>query len=405
MDDHRGSKWLQIISAVFIAGILAFLALSGITTILKEPSFSSYYENRSLAALPEPSKAGILDGSYFYAIDHYLQEHAAGRNTILRLETLLDMKLLHRPVVNDVVIRKDVLVAWQDFWIYDRDWLTTQAEETAERIAGHARTAKEYGGNFYYIAVPHQALAFPEAYPSYLQSHEDYYRDISDALFSALEKRNVSCLDMWEIFRSEGILKDVSSRIDNHFGILGTLEICSRLIQRVNEDTGLTLKSFAGDENRIEWLPNHYIGSRTRKLFDLWPSGEQLGIIPMEDGLTFERRDTASWLAEPRESSSIYDLPATPEDPVSYSLYMGGDWGSTIITTKRPDLPSILVYGDSFTNAVECLIWQRFDTMYAFDFRHYSDCTIDELIALYQPEVVICIRDYEALLKNDGNGR
>ena len=83
---------------------------------------------------------------------------------------------------------------------------------------------------------------------------------------------------------------------------------------------------------------------------------------------------------------------------------MGGDWGCTEIRTDRHELPSILIYGDSFTNPVECLLWQGFDTMYSFDFRHYSEYDLDELIAKYKPEIVVCIRDYEAVLKSEGNG-
>ena len=30
---------------------------------------------------------------------------------------------------------------------------------------------------------------------------------------------------------------------------------------------------------------------------------------------------------------------------------------------------------------------------------------LDELIARYQPDAVVCIRDYEALLKTAGNGQ
>lgn len=405
MKGKKPGGLLRTVSGIFIAGILAFLSASGVVTLVKEPVFASYFENRNLAALPEYSEAGVLDGSWFKGVNTYLQEHAAGRNTILRAQTLLDLRLLHRPVVNEVVVKDDVLLGWQDFWIYDRSDLQSQAEIAADRIASHARAAEAYGGRYYYVAVPTQALAFPEEYPPYLQSHEDFYLDAAAFLSEALEAREVSFLDMREELSRKGILRDVSSRIDNHFSIEGALETSRCLLTQIRADTGWDPGILREDDCRIEYLPNHYMGSRTRKLFDLWPSDEKLGIVITGTEPPFTRRDTADWLNAPRESHSVYELPDTPDELISYGLYMGGDWGSTVIETGRPELPSILIYGDSFTNPVECLLWQGFDTMYSFDFRHYSEETLDELIAGYKPDIVVCIRDFETLLKNDANGK
>ena len=98
-------------------------------------------------------------------------------------------------------------------------------------------------------------------------------------------------------------------------------------------------------------------------------------------------------------------MPADDTSDVLYSLYMGGDNSETRIETNRPDLPDILIYGDSFTNALESIAWVGFDTMYTYDFRHYSEKTVEDLIREYQPDIVICIRDYEAMLLETGNGQ
>ena len=401
----KSGKVLKLVSIVFLVGILAFLAVGGIVTLVKKPVFSSYFENRNLASLPAYSEAGVLDGSWFSGLNTFLQEHTAGRNTILRAQTLLDMQLLRRPVVNEVVVREEVLLPWQDFWIYDPDSLRQQAEDVSDRIAAHARAAEAYGGRYYYVAVPHQAMAFPDEYPPYLQSHEDFYADALSFLSEALEQRGVSFLDMREVFLEKGILREVSSRIDNHFSVEGALETCRCLLEEIRTDTGWDPGILGDGSCRIEYLPNHYMGSRTRKLFDLWASDERLGIVVTGREPAFTRRDTADWSASPRESHVVYELPETTDEVISYSLYMGGDWGSTVIETGRPELPSILIYGDSFTNPVECLLWQGFDTMYSFDFRHFDELTADEVIARYKPDIVVCIRDDEAMLKTSGNGQ
>ena len=100
----------------------------------------------------------------------------------------------------------------------------------------------------------------------------------------------------------------------------------------------------------------------------------------------------------------MYALPANGAEEVLYSLYMGGDVGETVIRTNRPKLPSILIYGDSFTNPVECLAYYSFDEMRSLDLRHYREMSLADYIRLHQPDIVVGIRDYEVLLSTDCNG-
>ncbi len=401
----RGKKLIRLVSLLFAAGILAFLFLNAALTLLLRREETSYYENRRLADKPILTGEGLMNGDSGRALDAWVQDHSAGRNTFLRLRTLLDMKLLRRPAVNETVVREDVLLPLQDFWMYSRAELADSAALAADRVAVHARRAEEFGGRYYYVAVPHQAMAFGEEYPPYLQSHTDFYGDIAELFGEALAAREVPFLDMGAVLREEGLLREVSSRIDNHYSILGAYETYRRIMERLRADTGWDLDILEEGEYRIETLPNHYLGSRNRKLFDLWPSEEKLMLLfPLEE-VGFLRRDRADWLASPIESREVYSLPASPEEPVSYSLYMGGDWPATEIDTDRPEKPDILVYGDSFTNGVECILWHGFDTMYSFDFRHYTEKTLDELIEELRPDAVICIRDYEALIRTEGNGQ
>ncbi len=101
----------------------------------------------------------------------------------------------------------------------------------------------------------------------------------------------------------------------------------------------------------------------------------------------------------------VYALPDNDWQEVLYTAYMGGDLSESRIDTGREELPDILIYGDSFTNALECVLWYSFDTMYSYDFRYYTGHTLDELIRKYQPDVVVCVRDYQQLLLETGNGK
>ena len=83
---------------------------------------------------------------------------------------------------------------------------------------------------------------------------------------------------------------------------------------------------------------------------------------------------------------------------------MNGDYASTEIDTKRPELPNVLIYGDSFTNAVECLLYTSCNKMWSLDMRYCDEGTLEEYITAYQPDVVICLRDYGAFLSAKDNG-
>ena len=83
---------------------------------------------------------------------------------------------------------------------------------------------------------------------------------------------------------------------------------------------------------------------------------------------------------------------------------MGGDIGESVITTNRPKLPNILIYGDSFTNPLETLLWTQANELQSIDFRYYTQCTLKDCIAEHKPDIVISVRDETTFLSEAGNG-
>ena len=92
------------------------------------------------------------------------------------------------------------------------------------------------------------------------------------------------------------------------------------------------------------------------------------------------------------------------DELVTYSVYMGGDIGESVITTNRPKLPNILIYGDSFTNPLEALLWTQANELRSIDFRYYTQSTLKDYITEHKPDIVICVRDETAFLSEAGNG-
>ena len=390
MKSQKFADWFVIL------GFLGFLALALAVTLLRPKTGWSYYENRNLARPAELTVETVLDGTFPASVEPVLQDHAAGRNTLLKLSAWADLHLFHRPVVNEVVPSEGMLLGFNAYETPDPAYITARAEEMAGTLAQLRDVVEGYGGRFCYVAVPGQYAYFSEAYPDFLNSRAAYTALELPAFTQAMAERGVALLDMGPVLEAAGSPRELYSLADYHYQFGGAYLTYRTILERLDLD--LTVLE-EGENMAVQTLPNPYLGSRGRKLFGLENCGERLTIGVPEVPIPFTRTDNGEETA-----AAVYALPATETEDVLYALYMGGDVGETVIETNRPELPSILIYGDSFTNPVECLMYYSFDEMRSIDLRHYKDMTLAEYIQLHQPDIVVGIRDYEALLSADYNG-
>jgi len=390
----RISKAASVLTVVMFFMVL--LALAVVTTIREKETYS-YYENRNLSAFPTATAESVNNGRYFSGIDTYIREHAAGRTTLLRVNTYVDMNVLKRPVVNDVVISGDVLLPYNEYTAVDRAQIAERAESAAQLLSSREAQVSSYGGKYYYVAVPSQNMCYEDLYPWYLNSGEEYSDAVSDLFFDALDRNGVPYIDMYSEYLKSGEPDYFMSTVDHHYTMLGAYDTYRAVMERVTADTDFSLPVLSDGNYRLEWLGNPFLGSRARKLFGLWTSDERLGLIYPSDSVTFERYNNGN-----RSVDLVYGFPwGDSVTPLLYSTYMGGDIANTFIDTHREELPTVLVYGDSFTNAFESIVWYSFDKMYSIDLRHYTEMTIDQFIDEYRPDIVICIKDYTAVLSGE----
>ena len=383
--------------ALLFSGVLLVLMAA---TILLPKNRYSYYENRNLSAFPEITAESVLSGQVFDDLETLFCDYAAWRTPALKAVTWADLNVFHRPVVNDIVVTDDALLEQLYTMPDTADDIARKAADVAADNAALRDQIEAYGGHYCYIAVPCQYAYYEDEYPSYLENRSAYTAAELAALNSAMDAQGITHVDMGPVFDSLGHLPAFSSKVDNHYGLLGAYETYRAAVQKLNGDYGLAL-SFPeeGTDVTFSALPNPYMGSRTRKLLGLRGDNEKLLTAAFREDIPFTRLDNWQEVA-----SAVYDLPATEDEALTYGLYMGGDIAETCIRTDRPSLPTALIFGDSFTNAVESLAYYSFDEMRSVDLRHYKTQSISDYIAAYQPDVVICIRDYEALLSRSDNG-
>ena len=387
----------RLIAFGFVLALFTLLAF----TIFGEAEEYSYFENRRLAEMPDMSTETVLSGEYFSDIEQYLADHAAARLDLVELNTRLGLKL-KKPVVNNVVVQEDCLLPFLKFEDEpDPDVIETKAETVTKNLSSHRDRAEAYGGHFCYVAVPCQYVCREDSYPDFLENRASYTDASSKSFFGKLDEAGVEYIDMYESYLAlsdEEKDQFISSK-DNHFSIFGAYDTYLKMVEKINSDWDGDVPVLGEGDFEVEKIENRYLGSRGRMLFDLWNNDESLYIIKPKEDIPFVRYN-----GEKEGTATVYSIPKDPNAFATYSVYMGGDFPRTTIDTGRRELPSILIYGDSFTNAVESIAWYSFDRMESADLRYYKDKTIDELIDELQPDYVFCIRDYEQLIESSSNG-
>lgn len=389
----------KIIELAFLLLTLGSLCFLAVYTVCSEKETYSYYENRDLQELPGLNYDALHTGTYLTRMESYLSDHAAGREKLTRLDTAINISLLHRPVVNETVIGDDILLPFLDYQTVSRDEIYHEAEKEAETLNTINNAVTGYGGVYCYVAVPGQYTYFSDRYPRYLSSHAQLTDLTVSALRDALNARSIPFLDLGEAYQAAGNPDSFFSTVDHHYTAYGAFFAYQQILSYLNTTQGGSFPILQEDDISFTPVDWHHLGSRARKIFDLTDLEVPLYAMIPREPVSFVRTDNGY-----ASTSSVYSLPEDPDAPLTYSFYMGGDVAHTEIYTYRSQLPTVLIYGDSYTNALESILYLSCDTMYSIDLRYYTDGTLTEFIQQTQPDYVICLRDYSVLLSGAGNG-
>ena len=380
----------SIAPKLFVGCFCAFLAGVAALTLLLPKADSSYYENRSLAKAPEFTWEDFLSGEYFSQWETYFTDHVALRSYLMKVQTFLQLHILHQPVVSDVVTDSDVLLGYHGYGTWSMDYAADSAKTAAEEPGAWQAAAEDWGGQVYYLGLPEQYSYFEDRYPDYMENRSFVYPPIEEAMEDAMGEVGVPFLSMYTRYREEDCPREYYFATDHHYTIYGALRACQEALAAINDTQGYALYIPQEEDLAFTTLPNPFLGSRNRKLFALRYLDDRLTTARYTDPIPFTRSDNG----EPSEAS-LLALPATEEETVTYNAFMGGDIGETVIDTHREDLPTAVVIGESFTNALETLLYASFDEVHSIDPRHFTG-DISAYLAELQPEVILIVRDNSA---------
>lgn len=380
---------MKLTKKLLCLGFLLVLVLVPLLTaygVLTNPTGWSAQENRALAGKPEVSAAALWTGDTAAQTEDFLKDHLYKRNAILKFGVWFQMRVLHRPVVEDVVLGSEVLLPVAEITDYRVGKLEKRADAMTESLAAIQAATEDAGGQFCYVLVPEQRSALRDYYPDWMENRAAQYDATRAAFTAAMEAHGVPLLDLTETYRAVDDLTEYYSTVDHHYTLQGAAlayqTVCDALeLPFVQPDIQVTAQAFLGTYNR--------------KLYGLSPVSEQFQ-SDLAESIPYSRWDNGERTDGPMIDASGAEA--------YYTAYMGGDMGETIVQTGRPELGKILIVGDSFTNAFETLCYRSFGEMRSLDFRHYSETSLTEYIQDYQPDVVLVMRDDLTCLNTGGNG-
>jgi hypothetical protein len=379
---------------VFLLVIFLVPVLTAAQCLAQRSGWSDY-ENRALAKLPDFSASAAFSGKTQSGIESFLSDHLFQRDFWLQAYTALALDVRRSPTVNGVVITRTVLLPATGVADRQDDDIGEQAEKMAQSLAGIRKATEQAGGVFLYVGVPEQRSALRAYYPAYMNNNAAEWDENEAAFAAAMEQAGVPLLLMREKLSAGGDILQYYAKTDHHYNLRGAYLTYAAAMQALREkgvDAPTVQMDFAA-------LPNPFYGTYSRKLYGLSPVADSLLSGVYADEPAYERWDNGK-----RTDAPMQTLPADAASPVFYGDYMQGDQGETIVQTNRTGLPKLLVVGDSFTDAFETIAWRSFSEMRSLDFRHYSENTLTQYIADYQPDAVIVLRDDASYLDFTGNG-
>lgn len=387
-------KWIKRGFLILIAVLTAGFFLLSLRDRRQEVSV---YENRRLAAHPDFSFQSLWDGSYFRGWDDYFADHVWHRDDRMREYQWLQLYAKRVVTTNDVVIAKDCLLPLlpeQDYSGYDYQ---PRSRAAADRLSALQKKVEAMGAVFLYVGIDEQRTALADRYPPYLYSKSDYYETMGSTFRRFCDAEDISTLFVRDVMDPEADPLASYSAVDHHFKLHGAYLSYRAICDRLQASLGPFPVAEEARLGAYE-LPGEFYGSYNRRLYDLSPIHEQLTVFDQSILPAFRRWDNGEQTDAP-----VLQLPAEGEK-VQYTVFMGGDKAETVIRTDRPELPSILIVGDSFTNPIEALCVYSFNEIRSLDFRHYEEMSLTEYLALHPVDAVVIIRDNLNYVEDTGNG-
>lgn len=366
-------------------------------TFISKKETVSFFENRTLTKAEPLNYNSYICGSFFKTAESYFSDHLYKRDSIIKLYTLINRHLLLKNQINDIVFGDGALLAYYNSNYFNQEETDANINKMSSSINELNKIIDENGGKFIFAGIPAQFSLFENRYPRYFCTYSPKLNYIENNFFKALSDKNISFINMKKEFLNNENYNGMYFKTDHHYNFYGAFFTYQKIIEKINCETTFNLNCLSMSDMDVKTLPNKFLGSSAKKIYDIYPNNDTLVIGSAKKGPAFKRYDSGK------------EVPATVfktqnSEYADYNVFMGGDNAETLIDTNRPELPSILIFGDSYTNPLETILYNNFDKTYILDFRYYKEKTLVEYISEKKPDIVLYVRDNTIYLSDENNG-
>ncbi len=388
----------RLFNFLTILGFMAIILTFSIGTLTAEPKEKLFYENRYPEKAVPLTMESYLSGEFAEKSEKAFSDNIYKRDEILKLYTAFNRNVLRKNEVSNVVFGDGVLLPYYKTNYFNKEAVDLDIYDMAAYMETFNRVIEHNGGKFVFAAIPAQFSLYNDKYPDYVCSYAPKLDYVRENFFNALSERGVDYIDMKSVFSQRADKDELYFKTDHHYNCNGAFVAYQSIMQEINRVSGLDLKILTEDEMEYKTLPNKFLGSMSRKIYDVYPNEDKFTMCYPKEQIPFERYDSGTKVA-----AELFK-PPTPDKYVDYESFMGGDFPETLIDTHRPELPSVLVFGDSYTNALETIIYYSFDKTYSVDCRYYNTMSIADYIREKKPDFVVYVRDDTIYLSKENNG-
>ncbi len=372
------------ISAILLITGLAALLFCALFSLKSEDKSKSEVENRALSQMPLPDRTSVLDGTFGRAYEQYSLDQFAFREQALSR---------YFGIENDLGVkeRNGFINAGSSFYfevprifreLPSKQYLLDYSSSRADVLEILQSAGNPEGTAVISLQIPHKTDFYYDKYPVLYPYNREYYTAMQEALDRRIMEQGIALLDVAPVMEEK---RDeyLYFRSDNHYTFRGAYYTYRALLDYINENFGESLKFPDWDDCEYFREKGRFVGSYLRKFGDDGrPTEDYLEYVMPYDMPEYKRYENG------KESKlNILNMASS-----GYTRFMGGDKANTVIVTDRPELPSILYIGHSYSNALELLSIYSFNEMHSIDPRYY-DGNLSEYIRTHDIDYVVVLRN------------
>ncbi len=228
----RSASPTRLRDRVLVTGFMVMLALPAI--LLFSGMQPGNYLNRALATFPALSGKGVSDGTYFSAVDAYLDDNLPVRPAVIEAKAEFDYQVLG-------VSSNPSVVVGRDGWLFfDQEVAPTCNKDAAtvlQQMDGFAATVGTASRSFYFTIAPDKRTIYPEQLPASLQGVETCTDHERPAMRSGMARRPQTTIDLWgpvDAARESSGSTPIYWPKDTHWNTIAAIAAVRTIVQSID---------------------------------------------------------------------------------------------------------------------------------------------------------------------------